>query len=265
MAVPAFVAAVQSRSSDGVRAALAPEFKGKANGRQLDADAQVRLLEEFWAGFPAAQFQMEPVGGSGRHVITWTLSGEHGGVYAGVPPTGAAVTFSGFIVAVSDKRGILSLEWKWDPKVFTKAVLGPEDIGTLEVKDNFRADPSRRWAGRDNRAGQGGGKRRGRGASQGNQGGRGGQPGQSGQPGVPGQRRKGKGPRQPRTDEPAAQAAGQPSGQGGQPSGQESPSEGTTQQVEAQQQEAPQPVASTEPPTTGPATESKPDGKPDGT
>ena len=44
MAVPAFVAAVQSRAGDGVRAALAPEFKGKANGRLLDADAQVRLL-----------------------------------------------------------------------------------------------------------------------------------------------------------------------------------------------------------------------------
>ena len=242
MAVPAFVAAVQSRAGDGVRAALAPEFKGKANGRLLDADAQVRLLEEFWTGFPAAQFQMEPVGGSGRHVITWTFAGEHGGLYAGVPPTGTAVAFSGFIVAVSDKRGILSLEWKWDPKVFTKAVLGPEDIGTLEVKDHFRADPSRRWAGRDKRAGQGGGKRRGRGA---------GQPGQPGQPGGSARRRKGKGPRQPRTDGAAQQAAGQPSGQA-------SPGE-SAQQVEAQRQETPQPAATT-PPATSPASEPTPDG-----
>lgn len=155
MSVPNFVLAVQSRDAAGARAALSPNFKGKANGKDLDSDAQMRLLEAWWTGFPAANFAMSPVGGSGRYVITWTLFGVHDGFYAGIPGTGKTVSFSGFIVAVADKTGILSLDWKWDPKVFTKVVLGPDDIGTLEVKDNFRADPSRRWAHGDVRRGKG--------------------------------------------------------------------------------------------------------------
>ncbi len=183
MSVPAFVAAAQSRDADGARAALSPAFAGKANGKPLDRDAQVRLLESFWAGFPDGAFAMEPTGGSGRHVITWTFKGTHGGVYLGVPPTEKPVEFSGFIIAVSDATGVTSLDWKWDTKVFTKAVLGPDDVGSLEVRDHFRADPSRRWSHGHGGHGQGpGGPRRKKGK------------GKPGQPGQPGQ------PRQPRPD-----------------------------------------------------------------
>lgn len=151
VSVPNFVLAVQARDFAAARAALGPTFQGKANGKTLDAEAQMRLLQAWWDGFPRASFAMEATGGSGRHVITWSFFGVHDGPYAGIPGTGKTVGFSGFIVAVSDATGIVSLDWKWDPKVFTKAVLGPDDIGTLEVKDNFRADPSRRWQHGDGR------------------------------------------------------------------------------------------------------------------
>lgn len=160
MSVVAFVAAVQARDAAGARAALAPAFQGKANGKAMDRDAQVALLESFWAGFPDGAFTLEAVGGSGRHVITWTFKGTHGGLYLGVPPTGVPVTFSGFIIAVSDATGVTQLDWKWDTKVFTKAVLGPDDVGTLEVKDTFR-DPSQRWA-QGQRGQRGGGARQGK-------------------------------------------------------------------------------------------------------
>lgn len=169
MTVPSFVLAVQARDSAGARAALAPTFQGKANGRALDAEGQMRLLQAWWDGFPRASFAMEAVGGSGRYVITWSLFGVHDGPYAGIPGTGKTVGFSGFIVAVADATGITSLDWKWDPKVFTKAVLGPDDIGTLEVKDHFRADPSRRWQHGDGRHGQGQRKPKGKGRGKGNQ------------------------------------------------------------------------------------------------
>lgn len=182
MSVPNFVLAVQARDAAAARAALAPTFKGKANGKDLDIDGQMRLLEAWWTGFPAANFAMSPVGGSGRYVITWTLFGIHDGFYAGIPGTGKTVSFSGFIVAVSDKTGILSLDWKWDPKVFTKVVLGPDDVGTLEVKDHFRADPSRRWAHGD-----------------------------------PRRKGKGKKPKQAKAATPAATADGQAVGETGQP------------------------------------------------
>lgn len=212
MSVPAFVAAVQARDPAAARAALSPAFRGTANGRPMDADAQVRLLESFWAGFPEAPLRMEATGGSGRHVLTWSLSGTHGGVYLGVPPTGAPVSFSGFIVAVSDATGITSLDWKWDTKAFSRAVLGPDQVGDLEVKDTFR-DPSKRW-----QQGAPGGPRRKKGKGRGPPGPRGTKPaepegrppaseggaaggatGPSGQPGEPGtgkrRRRRGKGPR----------------------------------------------------------------------
>lgn len=182
MSVPAFLAAVQAKSADEARKALAPNFRGKANGRDLDAEGQLRLLNEFWTGFPGASFIFEPTGGSGRYVVKWSLSGTHDGVYIGVPPTGAAVAFAGFIIAVADKSGVLSLDWKWDPKVFTKAILGPDDIGTLEVKDTFRPDPSARWhrdeqrgrrprTGKPKRKGKGKGEQKapGRGPRQGSQ------------------------------------------------------------------------------------------------
>lgn len=224
--VPAFVAAVHARDAAAARAAISAAFQGKANGRPMDADAQVRLLESFWAGFPDGNFAMEPTGGSGRYVITWTFQGTHGGMYLGVPPTGTPVAFSGYIIAVADKSGVTSLDWKWDTKVFTRAVLGPDQVGDLEVKDNFR-DPSKRWQhdGRGPGRGSGQGKRKkGKGGRQGQpgqgrqQGGRpeGGPatpptepgqavPGEPGRPGQPGQRqRRPKKPREPRPDQPAS-------------------------------------------------------------
>lgn len=180
MSVPAFLAAVHGRSADGARAALSPGFTGKANGKPLDRDGQVRLLESFWMGFPDGNFTMEPTGGSGRHVITWTFSGTHDGLYLGVPPTGKPVTFSGFIISVSDATGITSLDWKWDTKVFTKAVLGPDEVGDIVVKDNFR-DPSARWQ----RGPAPGGQRRKKG--------KGPKPGVAGQPGQAGGRPQGAG------------------------------------------------------------------------
>jgi predicted ester cyclase len=221
--VPAFVAAVQARDAAAARAALSPAFQGKANGRPMDGDAQVRLLESFWLGFPDGAFAMEPTGGSGRYVITWTFQGTHGGMYLGVPPTGTPIAFSGYIIAVADKGGVTSLDWKWDTKVFTRAVLGPDQVGDLEVKDTFR-DPSRRWQheGRGGGRGPQGKRKKGKGPGrQAQQQGRPGAPGTSGeagpadatapgalaQPGQPGQpgprsppgegkrRRRGKGPR----------------------------------------------------------------------
>ena len=216
MSVPAFLAAVHGRSAEGARAALSPSFQGKANGKPLDREGLVRLLESFWLGFPTGDFTMEPTGGSGRHVITWTFKGEHGGVYLGVPPTGQPVEFSGFIISVSDATGITSLDWKWDPKVFTKAILGPDDIGGLEVKDNFRADPSRRWAHGDGRhGGQRKGKGKGRGPGGKPQGGR--QPRPAGAPTEGGTPPSGEGAEAP--------ADGQPR-QPGQPGPRSPPGEG---------------------------------------
>lgn len=234
--VPAFVAAMHARDAAAARASISPAFQGKANGRPLDGEAQVRLLESFWAGFPDGNFSMDPTGGSGRYVITWTFQGTHGGIYLGVPPTGTPVAFSGFIIAVADRSGVTSLDWKWDTKVFTRAVLGPDEVGDLEVKDTFR-DPSKRWQhdGRGPGRGPGQGQRKkGKGRPGQPQAGRTsapseglaegqpdgaaeGQPqrqrGQPGPPGLPGQgkrRRRGKGPRtdQPATpDQPAAAQA----------------------------------------------------------
>lgn len=200
MSVPAFLTAVHGRSADGARAALSQRFAGKANGKPLDIEAQVRLLESFWLGFPDGSFTMEPTGGSGRHVITWTFSGTHDGVYLGVPPTGKPVAFSGFIICVSDATGIVSLDWKWDTKVFTKAVLGPDDVGELVVKDNFR-DPSARWNQDGRRPGAPKGK------------GRGSKPQGQRQPGQPRQVLGPDGkplPQQPRAPRPVLGPDGQP-------------------------------------------------------
>lgn len=235
--VPALVAAVHARDAAAARKALSPTFQGKANGRPMDVDAQVRLLESFWVGFPDGNFAMDPVGGSGRYVITWTFQGTHGGMYAGVPPTGTPIAFSGYIIAVADKSGVTSLDWKWDTKVFTRAVLGPDQVGDLEVKDTFR-DPSKRWQqdGRGQGRGPGqarrkkgkgpgrpgqqqGGRPQGQGrpqgeptqAGEGAQAGDGTQPGSAGtngQPGQPGQRqRRQKKPRDPQSGQPAATIA----------------------------------------------------------
>ncbi|MEK6974732.1 MAG: ester cyclase [Candidatus Thermoplasmatota archaeon] len=196
--VPALVSAVHTRDAGAARAALAPTFQGKANGRPMDGDAQVRLLESFWLGFPDGNFAMEPTGGSGRHVITWTFQGTHGGMYLGVPPTGTPVAFSGYIIAVSDKAGVQSLDWKWDTKVFTRAVLGPDQVGDLEVKDTFR-DPSKRWAHGDGRQG---GQRKGKGKGRGP----GGSPQDGRRTGQPGGRRPGGRPDGQASEVPASGA-----------------------------------------------------------
>lgn len=193
----AFVAALNSRSADAVRATLSPRFAGKANGRALDGEAQVRLVESFWTGFPDGVFQCEAVGGSGRKVLTWSLAGTHGGDYLGIPATGQRVTLSGFTIAVWDATGLLSLDWKWDTKSFASQVLGPDDLpDSLLPPPQHRPDPSLRWA-RDEqrrRGPQRGGPRkqgkgqpqpgRGQGQGRGKGRGRGGKP-KDGQPGAP--------------------------------------------------------------------------------
>ena len=212
--IPVFVAAVHARDAAAVRGSISPAFQGKANGRPMDGDAQVRLLESFWSGFPDGNFTMDHTGGSGRYVITWTFQGTHGGMYVGIPPTGTPVAFSGFIIAVADKTGVTSLDWKWDTKVFTRAVLGPDQVGDLEVKDNFR-DPSKRWQndGRGASRGPGQGKRK-KGKGPGRQG----QPQQGGRP--QGQGRPQGEPTQAGEPDQAGQPAqpqpDQPGGQGGQ-------------------------------------------------
>jgi predicted ester cyclase len=148
----AFLAAAEARSAEGVRAALSPAFAGKANGRPLDRDAQVRLLESFWAGFPDGRFQWTAVGGSGRQVLTWTLAGTHGGDYLGIPATGLPVTLSGFTIAVWNATGITSLDWKWDTKAFASQVMGAEDLeGAVLGPPQHRPDPGARWAREEQR------------------------------------------------------------------------------------------------------------------
>lgn len=208
MSVPAFVAAVESRSLEALRAALSPKFAGKANGRPMDGEAQIRLIESFWNGFPDAGFKLEATGGHGRHVITWSLEGTHGGVYLGVPPTGTPIRLSGFIVSVSDATGIVSLDWKWDTKVFARAVLGPDQVGDLEVKDRHRPDPSVRWSHGSHGHGRGKGRQQGAGGQQ-----------QSGQ--RHGQRQKGRKPKGKPAD--AAPKIGSETPETAAPSAQENP------------------------------------------
>ncbi len=156
MSASAFLAAVESRDREALLAALSPAFSGKANGRVMDREAQVRLVESFWTGFPDGAFKLEATGGHGHQVITWTFAGTHGGAYLGVPPTGMAVALSGFIIALSDDSGVRSLDWKWDTKAFTRQVLGPEDVeDALPKPPGHRPDPSLRWAREAQRMGGG--------------------------------------------------------------------------------------------------------------
>lgn len=156
MSSSAFLAAVQSRGREALLAALSPSFKGKANGRDMDREAQVRLVESFWAGFPDGTFRFEATGGHGHQVITWTFAGTHEGTYLGVPASGAKVDLSGFIIAVSDASGVRSLDWKWDTKAFARQVLGPDDVeDSLPKPPGHRPDPSLRWAREAQRRGGG--------------------------------------------------------------------------------------------------------------
>ena len=156
MSSSAFLAAVESRDREALLAALSPSFSGKANGRAMDREAQVRLIESFWAGFPDGTFKPEATGGHGHQVITWTFTGTHEGIYLGVPGTGTKVTLSGFTIALSDASGVRSLDWKWDTKAFARQVLGPEDIeDALPKPPGHRPDPSLRWAREAQRRGGG--------------------------------------------------------------------------------------------------------------
>jgi predicted ester cyclase len=147
MSMPAFVAAVESRSVDALRAAISPSFAGKANGRPLDREAQVRMIESFWAGFSDGAFKVEATGGGGHGVMTWTFAGTHDGIYLGVPPSGTKITLSGFTIAAWNATGFTSLDWKWDAKAFITQVLGPEDLeGAFPLPPQHRPDPSIRWA-----------------------------------------------------------------------------------------------------------------------
>lgn len=156
MSSSAFLAAMASRDRAALLAALSHSFSGKANGRAMDREAQVRLVESFWTGFPDGAFTLEATGGHGHQVITWTFKGTHDGVYLGVPPSGAKVELSGFIVALSDDLGVRSLDWKWDTKAFARQVLGPEDVeDALPKPPGHRPDPSVRWAREAQRRGGG--------------------------------------------------------------------------------------------------------------
>lgn len=147
MSMPAFLAAVEARSVDALRASLAPSFAGKANGRALDGEAQVRMIESFWAGFSDGAFKVEATGGAGHGVMKWTFTGTHDGVYLGIPPTGTKVTLSGFTIATWNATGLTALDWKWDTKAFAAQVLGPEDLeGAFPLPPQHRPDPSIRWA-----------------------------------------------------------------------------------------------------------------------
>lgn len=149
---PAFLAALAARSPDGLRAALSPSFAGKANGRALDRDGMVRLLDSFFTGFSDGAFAVEATGGSGHQVWTWTFTGTHDGVHLGMPPSGTKVTLSGFTIAVWNATGIMSLDWKWDTKAFARQVLGPEDLeGAFPPAPQHRPDPSARWARQEQR------------------------------------------------------------------------------------------------------------------
>ena len=150
-----FMAAVDARSAEALRAALSPTFIGKANGRLLDAEAQARLIESFWTGFPDGAFKWDATGGHGHQVITWTFTGTHGGTYLGIPASGTAVTLSGYVVGRSDKTGVLSLEWKWDTKAVTRQILGPEELEEAPKPAGHRPDPSIRWAREAQRRGGG--------------------------------------------------------------------------------------------------------------
>jgi predicted ester cyclase len=147
MTLAAFLAAVDARSADALRASLSPSFAGKANGRPLDREAQVRMIESFWAGFSDGAFKVEATGGAGHGVMTWTFTGTHDGVHLGIPPTGTKVTLSGFTIAVWNSTGVTSLDWKWDTKAFAAQVLGPLDLeGAFPLPPQHRPDPSIRWA-----------------------------------------------------------------------------------------------------------------------
>lgn len=147
MSMAAFLAAVEARSVDALRACLSPSFSGKANGRPLDGEAQVRMMESFWAGFSDGAFKVEATGGSGHGVMTWTFTGTHDGVHLGIPPTGTKVTLSGFTIVAWNATGLTSLDWKWDTKAFAAQVLGPEDLeGAFPLPPQHRPDPSIRWA-----------------------------------------------------------------------------------------------------------------------
>ncbi|MEK6985428.1 MAG: ester cyclase [Candidatus Thermoplasmatota archaeon] len=140
MTIERFVAAIQTKDAAGVRASLASTFTGRANGRPLDLDGQVAILDSFFAGFSDGAFKLEATGGSGRHVITWTFAGTHDGIYLGIPATGKPFALSGYIVAHSSPAGILFLEWKWDTKKFMQTVMDPEMAFAAP-----RPDPVRNW------------------------------------------------------------------------------------------------------------------------
>jgi predicted ester cyclase len=147
MSMPAFLAAVETRSVDALRASISPSFAGKANGRALDGEAQVRMIESFWAGFSDGAFKVEATGGAGHGVMKWTFTGTHDGIYLGIPPTGTKVTLSGFTIATWNATGLTALDWKWDTKAFAAQVLGPEDLeGAFPLPPQHRPDPSIRWA-----------------------------------------------------------------------------------------------------------------------
>lgn len=190
MTVERFVAAVQGRDAAGVRSSLASTFTGRANGRPLDLDGQVAILESFFGGFSDGAFKLEATGGSGRHVITWSFAGTHDGTYLGIPATGKPFALSGYIVAHSSPAGILFLEWKWDTKKFMQSVMDPELAFAAP-----RPDPVRNWG--DGRA-QG---RRGR-----NDGRKGNRKSSEGKPREPRQPRQPRDPNAPNPSE-AGQAA----------------------------------------------------------
>jgi predicted ester cyclase len=194
VSLTAFLAAVEARSVDALRAAISPTFAGKANGRPLDRDAQVRMIESFWTGFSDGAFKAEVTGGAGHGVMTWTFVGTHDGTYLGIPPTGTKVTLSGFTVAVWNATGLTSLDWKWDTKAFAAQVLGPEDLeGAFPLPPQHRPDPSIRWA-REAQRQHGRGKRSGQAKPKGRQ------------RGPPGQRSRAPKPAQTETAEAAAGA-----------------------------------------------------------
>jgi steroid delta-isomerase-like uncharacterized protein len=57
---------------------------------------QKQVLTELWAGFPDFHTDVDDIIAEGdRVVLRWTARGTHQGEYAGIPPTGRSIVYTG--------------------------------------------------------------------------------------------------------------------------------------------------------------------------
>ena len=95
---------VNQRDWSVVEALLAPDFTH--NGQVLGIDGQRRSLETLYAAFPDAQVRLDETIVSDDRVVTrMTWTGTQRGLFLGVPPSGAAVTWTAIsIIRVTANR-----------------------------------------------------------------------------------------------------------------------------------------------------------------